>query len=85
MNKEFNKGIIFASLGSFWWGVIGVLYFKFISHINPSEVVSHRVLWTVVILLFSIIISRRFSLVLDVFKDKKKNSSVIFFWVINFY
>ena len=69
---EFNKGIIFASLGSFWWGVIGVLYFKFISHINPSEVVSHRVLWTVVILLFIIIISRRFSLVLDVFKDKKK-------------
>ena len=69
---EFNKGIIFGSLGSFWWGVIGVLYFKFISHIDPSEVVSHRVLWTVVILLFTIIISRRFSLVLDVFKNKKK-------------
>ena len=75
---EFNKGIIFASLGSFWWGVIGVLYFKFISHIDPSEVVSHRVLWTVVILLFTIIISRRFSLVLDVFKDKKKTLLLLF-------
>ena len=75
---EFNKGIIFASLGSFWWGVIGVLYFKFISNINPSEGVSHRVLWTVVILLFSIIISRRFSLVLNVFKDKKKTLLLLF-------
>ena len=69
---EFNKGIIYASLGSFWWGVIGVLYFKFISHVNPLEVVSHRVLWTVVSLLFTIILSGRILLVLNVFKYKKK-------------
>ena len=25
--KEFNKGILFSSLGSFWWGAIGVIYF----------------------------------------------------------
>ena len=69
---EFNKGIIYASLGSFWWGVIGVLYFKFISHVNPLEVVSHRVLWTVLSLLFTIILSGRILLVLNVFKYKKK-------------
>ena len=69
---EFNKGIIYASLGSFWWGVIGVLYFKFISNVNPLEVVSHRVLWTVLSLLFTIILSGRISLVLNIFKYKKK-------------
>ena len=69
---EFNKGIIYASLGSFWWGVIGVLYFKFISNVNPLEVVSHRVLWTVISLLFTIILSGRISLVLNIFKYKKK-------------
>ncbi len=69
---SFNKGIVYASFGSFWWGVLGVLYFKFISYVNPLEVVSHRVLWTVISLLFTIVISGRFYLVLNTFKYKKK-------------
>ena len=44
---NFNKGIVYTFIGSFWWGVIGVLYFKYISNVNPLEVVSHRVLWTI--------------------------------------
>ena len=30
MKQDFNKGIILTSLGSFWWGFIGVLYFQYI-------------------------------------------------------
>ena len=70
--QEFNRGIIYASLGSFWWGVIGVLYFKFISYIDPLEVVSHRVIWTVVSLLIMIFVLGKTRLLLDTFKDKKK-------------
>ncbi len=70
--REFNKGIIYASFGSFWWGVIGVLYFKFISYVNPLEIVSHRVIWTVVSLLFTIILSGKIKLVLNTLLDKKK-------------
>ena len=69
---KFNKGIIYASLGSFWWGVIGVLYFKFISYVNPFEVVSHRVLWTVFSLLITILISGKLKLLIATFEDKKK-------------
>ena len=69
---EFNKGIIYASLGSFWWGVIGVLYFKFISYVNPFEVVSHRVIWTVVSLFITIFISGKIKILISTFKDKKK-------------
>ncbi len=69
---EFNKGIIYASLGSFWWGVIGVLYFKFISYVNPFEVVSHRVIWTVVSLFVTIFISGKIKILISTFKDKKK-------------
>ena len=69
---EFNKGIISTFAGSFWWGVIGVLYFKYISFVNPLEVVSHRVLWTIFFLLFFIIFKERFNFVLLVLKDKKK-------------
>ncbi len=71
---EFNKGIISTFAGSFWWGVIGVLYFKYISFVNPLEVVSHRVLWTIFFLFFFIIFKERLNLVLLILKDKKKTS-----------
>ncbi len=75
---EFNKGIIYASLGSFWWGVIGVLYFKFISHVNPFEVVSHRVIWTVVSLIITLFISGKIKILISTFKDKKKVTLLFF-------
>ena len=30
-NKDFNKGVTLTAFGSFWWGVIGVIYFQYIS------------------------------------------------------
>ena len=46
MNKEFNKGLLLAGFGSFWWGFFGVLYFKYITFIGHIELVVHRCLWT---------------------------------------
>ena len=45
-NKDFNKGITLTALGSFWWGVIGVIYFEYISFAGHIEVVLHRCIWT---------------------------------------
>ena len=70
--SEFNKGIISTFVGSFWWGVIGVLYFKYISFVDPLEVVSHRVLWTIVFLFLIILFKGRLDLVVKVLKNKKK-------------
>ena len=53
MNSQFNKGLILASFGSFWWGFFGVLYFKYISFIGPLELVIHRCLWTVLTLVIT--------------------------------
>ena len=69
---NFNKGIFSSFLGSFWWGVIGVLYFKYISNINPLEVVSHRVLWTIFFLFIYILYKGRLNLISKTFKNKKK-------------
>ena len=52
-NHNFNKGITLTALGSFWWGVIGVIYFKYISFAGSIEVVIHRCVWTSVFLLIS--------------------------------
>ena len=34
MNQQFNKGLLLTSLGSFWWGFIGVIYFEYVSFIG---------------------------------------------------
>ena len=49
--KEFNKAILFSSLGSFWWGAIGVIYFSYFSFIGHIELVIHRCIWTAVMLI----------------------------------
>ena len=53
MNTEFNKGLFFAGLGSFWWGFFGVIYFKYIAYIGYIELVVHRCLWTAFTLIFT--------------------------------
>ncbi len=53
MNKKFNKGILLTSLGSFWWGFIGVIYFEYVSFIGHIELVVHRCLWTAVMLILT--------------------------------
>ena len=45
-NNDFHKGITLTALGSFWWGVIGVIYFEYISFVGHIEVVLHRCIWT---------------------------------------
>ena len=50
MKEQFNKGLLLTSLGSFWWGFIGVLYFEYVAFIGHIELVVHRCLWTAVML-----------------------------------
>ena len=53
MNQQFNKGLLLTSLGSFWWGFIGVIYFKYLDFIGYVEVVIHRCLWTTLTLIIT--------------------------------
>jgi chloramphenicol-sensitive protein RarD len=50
---DFDKGILLTALGSFWWGVFGVIYFKYISFAGHIEVVIHRCVWTSLTLILS--------------------------------
>ncbi len=53
MKKDFNKGLLLTSLGSFWWGFIGVIYFEYVSFIGHIELVVHRCLWTTLMLILT--------------------------------
>ena len=52
-NKKIKNGIYYATVGSLWWGVLGTLFFQYISYAGAIEVVIHRSLWTFVILLIT--------------------------------
>ena len=51
--SNFTKGIISSSVGSFFWGFFGTIYFQYISFIGFIEVVVHRSFWTLVILIIT--------------------------------
>ena len=71
-NKNFNKGIALTALGSFWWGVIGVIYFNYISFAGAIEVVIHRCVWTSVVLIMSTIYFSKWDIFFNIITKKKK-------------
>ncbi len=71
MNNEFNKGLILTSLGSFWWGFIGVFYFEYVSFIGHIELVVHRCLWTAVMLIITTTILSKWSIFYKIILIKK--------------
>ena len=69
-NNKFNKGIFLTAAGSFWWGLIGVIYFKYISFAGHIEVVIHRSLWTTVMLILTSILFSKFDKIKKIIKKK---------------
>ena len=71
MKENFNKGLILTSLGSFWWGFIGVLYFEYVSFIGHVELVVHRCLWTAIMLIFTTTFLSKWNIFKCVINNKK--------------
>ena len=72
MKQDFNKGLLLTSLGSFWWGFIGVLYFESVSFIGHVELVVHRCLWTSLMLVITTSFFSKWDLFVKIILDKKK-------------
>ena len=53
MKKNLFQGISFTVRASLWWGVIGVIYFKFVSYASPLELTIHRTTWTALLLVIT--------------------------------
>ena len=71
MKDQFNKGLILTSLGSFWWGFIGVIYFKYVSFIGHVELVVHRCLWTALMLFITTSIFSKWKIFFRIISIKK--------------
>ena len=53
MKRNLFKGSLFTVGASLWWGVIGVLYFKFVSFASALELTIHRTIWTALLLIIT--------------------------------
>jgi len=69
--SSFNRGIFYIILGSFWWGVIGVIYFRELSFVGSVELVLHRVFWTAVMLTITTIYFSKWRKIINITKNKK--------------
>ena len=74
MKQKIINGILYSAIGSFWWGIIGVLYFKYVSFVGHIELVIHRTIWTAFILIFTTTYLSKWNIVLSIVKDFKKLS-----------
>ncbi len=72
LKSDFNKGLLLTSLGSFWWGFIGVIYFEYVSFIGHIELVVHRCLWTAVMLIITTTFLTKWKFFLKEIKNAKK-------------
>ena len=78
MKQEFSKGLLLTSLGSFWWGFIGVLYFEYVSFIGHTELVVHRCLWTAVMLILTTTFLSKWKVFFRIISSKRKLVALFF-------
>ena len=78
MNQQFKKGLLLTSLGSFWWGFIGVIYFKFLDFIGFVEIVIHRCLWTTLTLFLTTFFFSKWKIFFSIISNKKNLVGLFF-------
>ncbi len=78
MKKDLYQGLLLTSFGSFWWGFIGVIYFKYIEFIGYIEVIIHRCVWTTVTLIISTFFFSKWKIFLFIISNKT-NLLALFF------
>ena len=65
------SGIFYAAFASLWWGVLGTLYFKFVSFATPIELTVHRTIWTAILLIITTGIFSKWGEFKKIIKNKK--------------
>ena len=71
MKKKNLEGFLLTVGASLWWGIIGVIYFKFVSFANPIELVVHRTIWTATILILTTFYLSKWIVFFNLFKNIK--------------
>jgi len=71
MKKKYLKGSLLTVGASLWWGVFGVIYFKFVSFASPIELTIHRSIWTALILVITTFFFSKWNVFFKLFNNIK--------------
>ena len=69
--RDLPQGILAAALAYVIWGVV-VVYWKLLPDVSPWEILGHRVVWSVVVLLPVVLLFRRLPAVLAIFRNPRR-------------
>ena len=72
MKKKNLDGTLLTVGASLWWGIIGVIYFKFVAFASPVELVIHRTIWTAFLLIITTFLFSKWKYFFNVLKNTKK-------------
>ncbi len=68
--KSVTKGIVFGITAFALWG-FGPIYFKAVSQVSPLEVLAHRIVWSLLILMIPIALSKNGSKLMALIRNKR--------------
>lgn len=71
MNTDTKIGYIYGISAFSFWGFVPI-YFKSVAHIEALEVLSHRIIWSVVVLFILLIYKKQFRIFLHTIRDIQK-------------
>lgn len=66
-----QRGALFAVIAFTWWG-LSPLYFKWVSHVAPLEILANRVVWSFVLVSALLWFSYKATGIADILKSKKQ-------------
>ncbi|WP_206486054.1 EamA family transporter RarD [Thalassotalea sp. G2M2-11] len=93
-NNETRSGVISAIAAYFMWG-LAPIYFKLLLAVSPDEIMIHRVIWSSLLLLMIVIMSRKWLAFITIIKQPKILAKLmvtasflgvnwfIFIWAVN--
>lgn len=55
-----NKGVLLAFCAYFFWGLVP-LYWKLLQHVPAIQLIGHRIIWSFILLMLALLVSKRFS------------------------
>jgi len=93
-NNEFKQGVIYALCAYTLWG-FAPLYFKYIDHIDPLEIIMHRIIWSFALLSLLVLATGQLTVLKDILRRPKQlfvlsiasvlvgGNWLIFIWAVN--
>jgi chloramphenicol-sensitive protein RarD len=75
--SEVQTGAVHAGISYILWGLLPI-YWKFLSHVNPQEILANRIFWSFVFMVVVLLITKKWGLFILTFKGFAHNKKQMY-------